>query len=175
MIKGSVAGTAGIALLMGGFGTYAVWTDSEKIEASSVKSGTLDVAAGAVAWKDQTDADWTPGPTGDLLVPGDTISRTQTFTFTGTGKNLKGAIDFTPGNKSQTNTDANNAFLVDVAVSGLPEVSGAGGCWEFATSDLPKTVTTTVVYTLKANATNLQNATAGIADSTFAVEQNKTC
>ena len=28
MIKGSVAGATGIVLLMGGFGTYALWSDS---------------------------------------------------------------------------------------------------------------------------------------------------
>ena len=36
MIKGSVAGATGIVLLMGGFGTYALWQDSATLGGSSV-------------------------------------------------------------------------------------------------------------------------------------------
>src|SRR5688572_6565363 len=58
MIKGSIAGATGVALLMGGFGTYALWSDSETLDGSSITSGVLGVEAGAVTWKDQNLDDW---------------------------------------------------------------------------------------------------------------------
>ena len=45
MIKGSIAGATGIALLMGGFGTYALWSDSQGISSGTVQSGTLDIVS----------------------------------------------------------------------------------------------------------------------------------
>ena len=50
MIKGSIAGATGVALLMGGFGTYALWSDSEDLPRNSVTSGNLniDTTAGVV-------------------------------------------------------------------------------------------------------------------------------
>ena len=47
MVKASVVGAAGVSLLMGGFGTYALWHDSAGTGAgTSITSGVLDVNAG---------------------------------------------------------------------------------------------------------------------------------
>ncbi len=92
MIKGSVAGATGVALLMGGFGTYALWSDSEQLAQNGVQSGDLTIDTVAGSYDDANTAaagDWVAS---DKMVPGDTITYTQTFTVTGTGKNLKGTI-----------------------------------------------------------------------------------
>ena len=94
MIKGSVAGATGIALLMGGFGTYALWSDTASAGSGSVQSGTLDiVSVGAVSWADvstnKTAAAWTAS---DRMVPGDKVTMTRAVNMSATGKNL--AVDF---------------------------------------------------------------------------------
>ena len=94
MIKGSIAGATGIALLMGGFGTYALWSDSENLVANGVQSGELDIATSAGVYDDANSAaanDWTAT---DKMVPGDKVTYTQTFTVKGSGKNLKGTIAY---------------------------------------------------------------------------------
>ena len=171
MIKGSLAGATGVALLMGGFGTYALWSDSETVEESSLTSGELDVAAGNVTWTDQNDAAWNAG---DLIVPGDTVTRSQRFTFRATGKNMTGTIRFAPGAETE-HVSGDDAFTVAVEVSGLTGIIGGGGCWEFVAGDLPETAETTVTYALDADAQDLQGATAAIADSTFTIQQGDTC
>lgn len=185
MIKGSIAGGTGIALLMGGFGTYALWSDSATLEESSITSGTLDVAI-------DDDAEWTDNATpantdtgdswGYLMVPGDVVTRTQSFTFTGTGENLKGAITFSPGVETEQSNAANtpsaaDLFSIDVTLSGLVLTESAPGsnCWEFTEADLPDTVDTEVKYTLTADNQDLQNVAASITDSTFTMVQDATC
>ena len=92
MIKGSIAGATGVALLMGGFGTYALWSDSENLAANGVQSGELTIDTAAGAYDDANTGaanDWTAS---DLMVPGDVVTYTQTFDVSGTGKNLAGTI-----------------------------------------------------------------------------------
>ena len=94
MIKGSIAGATGIALLMGGFGTYALWSDSEGVDSGTVQSGTLDiVSVGNVSWADvstnKTAAAWQAS---DAMVPGDKVTMTRSVTMDASGKNL--AVDF---------------------------------------------------------------------------------
>src|SRR5688572_24467850 len=79
MVKGSVAGATGIVLLMGGFGTYALWSDSATVPGGNVTSGTLNIeSGGAATWKDlSTDSvSTTWDPAKDKMVPGDTIEMT---------------------------------------------------------------------------------------------------
>ncbi|HYH35152.1 MAG TPA: alternate-type signal peptide domain-containing protein [Nocardioides sp.] len=176
MIKGSVAGATGIALLMGGFGTYALWSDSEQLEAETLTTGELDVDPGAVTWDDQATAGTGDWSSSDLLVPGDEVKRTQSFFFTGTGKNLTGTIRFNPGAESATG-DAGDFLDIDVAVSGLTGVTGTGGCYEFTAPLGSMTVGTTVTYTFsdQADEQDSQSATTTLADSTFVIEQGDVC
>ena len=94
MIKGSIAGATGIALLMGGFGTYALWSDSEGISSGTVQSGTLDITnVGAVSWEDvSADATSSTWSASDQMVPGDTVEMTRAVTMSAEGKNLE--VDF---------------------------------------------------------------------------------
>jgi alternate signal-mediated exported protein len=96
MVKGAVAGTTGIALLMGGFGTYATWTNSQDVD-GKIASGTLTIdGAGSASYDDlsTTDVagDWTAS---DLMVPGDSVKLTQPLAVTARGKNLKVELSVT--------------------------------------------------------------------------------
>lgn len=181
MIKGSIAGATGVALLMGGYGTYALWSDSEPLAASQISSGNMTVASNTAAWDDAAAGAWNIAA--DLMVPGDVVERTQRFTFTGAGKNLTGAIFFDMGTQTEpsfTGQDlSTDAFTVTVDLDGtIVNGSESSGCWNFAVSDLAgagEVVNTTVTYALKATATNLQNVQAQIAASGFRIVQGATC
>ena len=165
MIKGSVAGATGIVLLMGGFGTYALWSDSADMNNSKVSSGVLDIRAGAVTW--DGNGDWEQG---DLVVPGDVVTRTQEFAIRGTGGNLKGDVTFTPG----AEVDADD-LKVDVDVtSDNASVTENPSSPDNFTFDAPFNsgkLTVVVTYTLPDTSTGSQNVTASIADSTLTIAQ----
>jgi len=105
LVTGSIAGAAGIALLLGGAGTLALWNDSATASGGNVQSGALTVAlAGTPVWKDispdSADTSWSPVAVGstpaDRLVPGDTVTLTQRVDVTATGKNLQAELSFDP-------------------------------------------------------------------------------
>ena len=53
-VKSAVAGAAGIALLLGGAGTFAVWNSSASASAGVLRTGqlTLSTTPGTGQWKD---------------------------------------------------------------------------------------------------------------------------
>jgi alternate signal-mediated exported protein len=175
MIKGSVVGATGVTLLLGGFGTYALWHDGGTVSGASVTSGELDLAAGTATWSDVSVAgpnSWTPG---DLIVPGDKLKMTQTFTVKATGANMKGTLTFTPGTKSLAPFGGNLTIDPAVSAPGLTEVT-PNTAWKFdAPLGSPTTVTATVTYTFSAATTaqQAQNAAASITDSTFSLDQTR--
>ena len=50
IIKGSIAGAAGIALLLGGAGTFALWNDSTSVQGGKIKAGNLALVNQTGAW-----------------------------------------------------------------------------------------------------------------------------
>jgi alternate signal-mediated exported protein len=99
LVKGAIAGAVGVALLLGGAGTFALWNSS-----IGVASGT--VATGTLAFGTSTGATWTdvsPGattttfdPTTQKIVPGDVVKLTQTVSVSATGKNLVATLAYVP-------------------------------------------------------------------------------
>lgn len=187
MIKGSVVGAAGVALLMGGFGTYATWTDDAVLGESSVSAGQLDIEAGDVVWDDATTvapADWSANTTlavGDLLVPGDVVTRTQAFTVTGTGKNLAGTIALNKGTQDLggfTEELLDVSFEVEVASSnpGLVKVAGTDGDFTFEAPFNTATLTAVVTYAFDQDSTSAQQAqlaTATLSDASITITQTR--
>ena len=183
MIKGSVAGATGIVLLMGGFGTYALWSDSTEMKASKVQSGELDIAPGSTAvWDDASTTaadDWNPGS--DLVVPGDEITRTQTFDVKGYGKNLTGTITFNQGNLDKggfaSSTPAYDWLDVDVDITSpdgeLDVVSTSDTDFTFSSPFETATLTAVVTYTVgDATAQQAQDAKATLGESYITIAQN---
>lgn len=99
LAQGAIAGTAGIALLLGGAGTFALWNDSASVDGSTVTSGTLSIEAlGDGSWTDITG-----GASEDvididsfLVVPGNTLQFVQQFTIAATGNDLEAELEFDP-------------------------------------------------------------------------------
>lgn len=95
MIKSAVAGVTGVALLAGGFGSFALWSEQKALPSQSISVGDLGVTAGIATYADQspdaTDTTWDPAT--DKMVPGDTVQVTLPLDVVAVGKNLKGTLD----------------------------------------------------------------------------------
>ena len=178
-IKGSIAGATGIALLMGGFGTYALWSDSENLAQSSVSSGVLTIDRnndGAYANPSNlSDPSWEAG---DLMVPGDVVTYTETFALSGTGKNLQGRVDFAPSALDNGFESGDLTRDIDISISGTDFTVDATDANEF-TFDEPftsATLTGVVTYDfVDAEGTESQGATAtttATPASTITISQN---
>jgi alternate signal-mediated exported protein len=175
LVKGSVAGAAGIALLMGGYGTFAVWTDSTGVAGGSITSGQLDIEAGTQVWDDLSTTAANDWDATSLLVPGDKVSMTQTFDITATGTNLAGTLEFSPGTFAAGDFGADLTHSVAVQTTdGLTVDTTDKNLWVFSSplGVQSAAVTAKVTYTFGSSADNAtQNATATLSDGTFTISQ----
>lgn len=84
--KGALATSAAAVLLLGGAGTLAYWNDSAVVPGGTIQSGQLELGA------PDCGAGWTldggAAFTTQLLVPGDTLTKTCTVDLLATGEHL---------------------------------------------------------------------------------------
>tara|TARA_R110002051_G_scaffold68402_1_gene123150 strand:- start:967 stop:1518 length:552 start_codon:yes stop_codon:yes gene_type:complete len=162
LVKGSIAGAAGIALLLGGAGTLATWNSAATISApGTISAGTLSIAAATGStdgWK-IGNAATVASPAGFKIVPGDTVTFTKTFNVTATGDNLTataalGTLAITPA----TSSAADTALAAALTKSAAFTVNGAA-----TTSVSPAAGTQPVVVTV--TITYPKSATAGAENS----------
>jgi alternate signal-mediated exported protein len=128
LVKGSIAGAAGIALLLGGAGTLAYWNSSADLAGTNITSGTLTIAANGSAVAEHA----VTGNAVSLIVPGDVVEITQDVTISATGDNLKAALTvdstglLTPSNALADNVDFTvTAYDGTTVVSGLSNLTAA--------------------------------------------------
>ncbi|MBA4609330.1 MULTISPECIES: alternate-type signal peptide domain-containing protein [Aeromicrobium] len=95
--KGAVAAGAAAVLLLGGAGSLAYWNAEGDVVGGNIEAGTLTLTPSGTA------ATWTLNGTAVagndlssvLVVPGDTLRYTGTWTIGATGDNLQADVDFT--------------------------------------------------------------------------------
>ena len=199
LVKGSIAGAAGIALLLGGAGTFALWNDSVSAPAGTVSSGQLRIADSTTpggGWTDVSSSGVQGGTalatTGTApnivvtpkIVPGDKWRYTRQIVLTTTGKNLLADLSFDPA--TITNGLPAGEFTytftaTPVAATGaatLAETATGSNVWRVT----PGTAaTTTVNVTLDISFTNItatggnvlagQNATINVSALKFNLAQ----
>jgi len=95
--KGAIAAGAAVVVLLGGAGSYALWSDEGTNTPGSVTSGELTLtSSGAGTWTDISatgiNGTTSVSPASDLLVPLDTWRYTTTYTATATGKNMDAVV-----------------------------------------------------------------------------------
>lgn len=103
---GIVAGALGLGLLAGG-STFALWSDTQDVNAGKITAGNLDVSISDQVWTDiSTDApssvDRAVAPAGVaipdiedfLTVPGDTLHMTQDIRVVLSGDNIAANLTF---------------------------------------------------------------------------------
>jgi alternate signal-mediated exported protein len=102
--KGALAAVAAGVLLLGGAGTLAFWTAGTDVTGGTLTSGELKLTGVTC------DPDWVFDANedeashayvnGDLIVPGDTLTKTCTGTVQATGEHLRATVEATGGAKS---------------------------------------------------------------------------
>lgn len=100
--KGALAAGAAVIVLLGGAGSYALWSDSGTNTPGNLTTGELKLTAtGTPAWTDVSTTGIVNGtavnPATDLLVPLDTWEYTSTYSAVATGKNMKAQVTVDPG------------------------------------------------------------------------------
>lgn len=89
-VKGAVAAAAGIAVLLGGAGTFAMWNASSAIGTADATTGHLTATfdEDGVAWVDANNANKSVDIETFRLVPGDELVGTTTITVDAVGDNI---------------------------------------------------------------------------------------
>jgi len=156
LLKGSIAGAAGIALLLGGAGTLALWNDSADFTGQNINTGELNLISTG-------DGDWTD-PEITLWVPEDSNTYTETFTVNAAGDNLE--AELTVDSTSSTVpgfTVGSTVVVTDDNDGDAPVLPNALGVYEFAGAG-NYTVSVTVDVAFDADDTDDQNGTADLSD-----------
>jgi alternate signal-mediated exported protein len=143
LTKGAIAAAAGVILLMGGAGTLASWNSSANAGSSqTITAGSLSVTANADgAWKSGAT---TITPSTFKIVPGDSLTYTQTFNLVASGNNLLFTLAATPG-AIAANSGSSADVALAAAVTGSANISVAGS--NIAASTTPGTYKVTTAGT----------------------------
>jgi alternate signal-mediated exported protein len=157
LVKGSIAAAAGIALLLGGAGSLAYWSDSQAVNAGTVTSGVLDVTTG-------TAGSWSP--TIAKIVPGDTVTYTEVLTLTATGDNLKAQISDNLASITNgiTGSTATATYVVKQGANVLTPTSG-----KYTLGAGAYTLTVSIVVAFPTTVVNQAGQNASVNLSTLAV------
>jgi alternate signal-mediated exported protein len=150
LTKGAIATAAGIALLLGGAGTFALWNGQTTIAGGTISTGQLSIAStGSAVWKDISTTvvgGTTFDPATQKIVPGDVLQLTQQVTLTTTGKNLKANFTFDP--LSITTDPALTAALTEGLTATVVPATGAAALTSTGSNSysvVPGTASSTVV------------------------------
>jgi alternate signal-mediated exported protein len=162
LLVGAIAGAAGVALLLGGAGTFALWNDSAAVTGGTIVAGSLDVTPTVTAgsW---TVNGGTPRAslTGFKAVPGDVLAYTKTMDVTASGDNLLATLTLDPASISPTVAlDAEDLALTSYLTSTATIAATATGAGISGTSPTysvnagTSVVTVTVTLTFPSGAGN---------------------
>ncbi|NKS62898.1 alternate-type signal peptide domain-containing protein [Rhodococcus hoagii] len=166
--KGAIAAGAAAALLAGGAGSFALWSDTETVTGGTINSGTLEFVGTTAA------GTWYDGATAisDIanyrIVPGKTLTYKASPTIHAEGNNLSAKVTASAG------ADATGALLPHLTI-GTPTVTGTGvGAGGVITPQAAtQTVEVSVPVTFKSDVTGTtgQGAQAVLSTITLTLEQ----
>ncbi|WP_372727501.1 alternate-type signal peptide domain-containing protein [Nocardioides sp.] len=158
ILKGAVAASAAGALLLGGAGTLAYWTDEGTVTGTDIESGHLLLT-------NDTCLGWTidggaPVTTATRIVPGDVLTQVCTYTVSAEGDHIAASFDVSApsfsGASALTNELVANASY---KIGAVPVAS-----FPASVSNLDViTATVTVTFT-GASATNASKDLTGALD-----------
>jgi len=175
IVTGAIAGAAGIALLLGGAGSFALWNASASSAASAVSSGNLTLSANNDGvWTDITNGrSATINPANVLMVPGNTYQFTQTLTIVATGQDLKANLTYAP--QSITGDSGLIAATTKTLAVTSPDVAVQStvdpNTFTVAPSTSSSTVKVVFTIALPSSATTGQNGTVNVGALAFTLAQ----
>lgn len=162
LVKGAIAGAAGIVLLMGGAGSLAYWNDTAQ---AGPASGSNSITAGTLTITAQNAGTWTKGMYNNAgtqtvapaavanlsnvrVVPGNRLVYTQVFNVVGTGDDLFFTIGSTNGAVTAASASAADTALA-AAINGSGTTAFSVGS---VTGGTVVAATTPGVYKVSSNA-----------------------
>ena len=157
-VKGGLALAAALVLLLAGYGTYALWSDTETLNGGTVTAGELALEGTAPGvWRDASNG--APGTViADIgafrIVPGDVLTYTLTRTVQAEGDNLVATLVADP-----SSVTGRTALLADVDINTSITVDGTATSAITEAND-GQDVVTTVTFDFdeaSTNATQLQS------------------
>ncbi|AMY17929.1 MULTISPECIES: alternate-type signal peptide domain-containing protein [Nocardiaceae] len=125
--KGALAAGAAGVLLLGGAGSFALWSDSEGVQGGTITAGDLDIApVSQGVWTDVSPGSVsTAGPVDPAtfrMVPGDVLEYRASYRVTADGENLRAVLTADPNSVTRTGelTEANTPVTVTSTYNGTP-------------------------------------------------------
>lgn len=119
MIKGAAFAGIGVALLLGGGGTLAVWNVAKEAPAGRIVSGNLNMVPGAGSWRSNLSGD-IRAIDDYRIVPGETLTYSQSLDIALEGDKLEAKL-------TVTGAGANNGFdPANVTVGSVTLENGSG-------------------------------------------------
>ncbi|SBS72611.1 alternate-type signal peptide domain-containing protein [uncultured Microbacterium sp.] len=119
--KASIATAAGVALLLGGAGTFATWNAAADTAGASIVAGNLVVADSGTAGVWTANGSTTPIAIADYaIVPGDVLTYTKTMKIKAEGDSLQATLALAGGSiaaadPAKANDQALAGFLTSSA------------------------------------------------------------
>ncbi len=134
----AIAGGVGVALLLGGAGTLAYWTDNSATS-QEIQSGSLSLGTITDEWTIQNGSGAAQAFVGPI-VPGDVLTTTVSVPVDVTGQNMKATLDVT-----DAVVDGDQA-LEDALQVKVVSVNGAAGSTATVTEDATVPVVISVTF-----------------------------
>ncbi|MDJ0359121.1 alternate-type signal peptide domain-containing protein [Rhodococcus sp. H29-C3] len=174
--KGAVAAGAAAVLLLGGLGSFALWSDEEPVSGGTINSGELNFALvpGSGNWTETSvvpEADLGADPSGFPIVPGDVLEYSTSYVVNWAGDNLRASItaDFTD---VAGDTALADALDTEVSVNGGTSLPN-GSAVDFPLTTSPQTITAEVTITFDEATADLiaQNESVNLNAFTLTLDQ----
>jgi alternate signal-mediated exported protein len=167
--KGALAAATAGALLLGGAGTLALWSDTDTVPGSGFDAGSLNLTqvGGCNTWNlDSAEAGGQPfDPAVGHLVPGDVVTKVCTFTVDAVGTHLRATIAAVPGESTGELLDDLTVAATDISIDDEPVA-------ELTEANDGDTVTVTVAVTFDSDSDNLsQTLDATLGDIDIVTQQ----
>ena len=187
ILKGAIAGAAGVALLAGGAGTFAYWNASSSVAPSgSIIAGNLAISDSGAAGVWTTASGTVVTLASFKAVPGDVLTYTKTMAIVATGNNLVATLALGPAAVTGVSAAAADVALasyltktVALTASGTGIASnGAGGYTITAgTAGVSQNVTVAATFTFPKDAgaateNNTKLGQVNLSNLTLALTQN---
>jgi alternate signal-mediated exported protein len=174
IVTGTIASAAGVALLLGGAGSFALWNAQASSAATGVSSGTFTLTANDDgAWTDITNGrSASIDPTEVLMVPGNTYRFTQTLVIGATGTDLRALLTYAP------QSITGDQELIDASTRDLEVTSSSAAlrrtsatAFEVTPSQASSTVEVVFTISLPESATTGQGGSVDVGALAFTLTQ----
>ena len=175
--KGALAAAAAVALLLGGAGTLAFWSDDEPVDGTPVNAGHLALVTdltntGCGSWQlDTGESAPTTYVDGDPLVPGDVLTKVCSYTIQAEGNHLRATVGVSAPTLTPGTGDFGSDIVTDVSDVSDVTVDGSPATSFTEVNDGDALVATITVTFDSASTNSTQDATAVLEDLTLSADQ----